>query len=94
MKAGIPAKAKDMALSVHVTEAGEDIIALAEEAVRNSADVLGVSGGDGTLAAVATVAMRHNLPLVVCLVVRVATSPATSASIRKTCPTPAGLHRH
>jgi diacylglycerol kinase family enzyme len=65
MKAGIPAKAKDMGIKVHVTEAGEDIIALAEEAVRNSADVLGVSGGDGTLAAVATVAMRHNLPLVV-----------------------------
>jgi hypothetical protein len=35
MKAGIPAKAKDMGIKVHVTEAGEDIIALAEEAVRN-----------------------------------------------------------
>jgi diacylglycerol kinase family enzyme len=54
-----------MGVEVYVTEAGDDIVALAEQAVANGADVLGVSGGDGTLAAVATVAMKHGLPLVV-----------------------------
>jgi diacylglycerol kinase family enzyme len=65
IKADIPDKARAMGIQVHVTEAGDDIVALSEQAVADGADVLGVSGGDGTLAAVATVAMKHNLPLVV-----------------------------
>lgn len=43
---------------------GDDLIALVEEAAA-SANALGACGGDGTVVAVAEVAMRHNLPLAV-----------------------------
>lgn len=42
-----------------------DISALAEEAVQQGADLLGVAGGDGTQALVAGIAARHDLPFVV-----------------------------
>ncbi|WP_106850324.1 bifunctional phosphatase PAP2/diacylglycerol kinase family protein [Blastococcus sp. Marseille-P5729] len=42
-----------------------DLIAIAEDAVRNGAKALGVCGGDGTVVAIAEVAMRHDLPLAV-----------------------------
>ena len=43
---------------------GEDLRALAEQAVAEGADVLGMAGGDGSLAVVADVARRHGLPFV------------------------------
>ncbi|MEV4139084.1 diacylglycerol kinase family protein [Dactylosporangium sp. NPDC049742] len=42
-----------------------DVAALARQAVRSGADLLGVAGGDGTQAAVARVAVEHDLPFVV-----------------------------
>jgi diacylglycerol kinase family enzyme len=65
IKARIPKLAKAMGITVHVTKKGEDFEVLAEQAVKNGADVLGVSGGDGTIGVIAKVAMKHNLPLVV-----------------------------
>ena len=41
---------------------GADLRALAEEAVAEGADVLGMAGGDGSQAIVASVAARHGLP--------------------------------
>ena len=44
---------------------GDDLLALAEGAVERGADVLGMAGGDGSQALVASVAARHGLPFVV-----------------------------
>lgn len=42
-----------------------DLLQLAEDAVAGGADVLGMAGGDGSQALVASVASRHGLPFVV-----------------------------
>lgn len=44
---------------------GDDLQALAEGAVARGADVIGMAGGDGSQAVVASVASRHGIPLVV-----------------------------
>lgn len=49
----------------HVLTPGEDLRAVAEAAVAEGADLLGMAGGDGSLAIVASVASRHDLPFVV-----------------------------
>ena len=48
-----------------VLRPGEDVVALAEAAVASGADVIGMAGGDGSLALVAGVAARHRVPMVV-----------------------------
>ena len=48
-------------IDVHVVEAGEDVAELARGA---DADALGVAGGDGSLAPVASVAIDRDLPFV------------------------------
>ena len=45
-----------------VLERGDDLLELAEQALSDGADVIGMAGGDGSQALVATVAMRHNVP--------------------------------
>ncbi|MGW5721626.1 diacylglycerol/lipid kinase family protein [Amycolatopsis sp. NPDC003865] len=54
------------ALGVRPVEAdlGTDLRELAEQAVADGADVLGMAGGDGSQAVVADVARRHGLPFV------------------------------
>jgi diacylglycerol kinase family enzyme len=44
---------------------GDDLEQLAEDAVARGADVLGMAGGDGSQALIASVASRHGIPLVV-----------------------------
>jgi diacylglycerol kinase family enzyme len=44
---------------------GSDLLALAEDAVSRGADVIGMAGGDGSQALVASVASRHGIPMVV-----------------------------
>jgi diacylglycerol kinase family enzyme len=44
---------------------GSDLLALAEDAVQRGADVIGMAGGDGSQALVASVASRHGTPFVV-----------------------------
>jgi diacylglycerol kinase family enzyme len=44
---------------------GSDLLALAEDAVQRGADVIGMAGGDGSQALVASVASRHGIPFVV-----------------------------
>jgi diacylglycerol kinase family enzyme len=53
--------AGDRGISVHVLAAGEDLTELARSA---EADVLGMAGGDGSLGAVAQVAIERDLPFV------------------------------
>ena len=43
----------------------DDLLVLAEDAVARGADILGMAGGDGSQALVASVAARHDLPYVV-----------------------------
>jgi diacylglycerol kinase family enzyme len=45
--------------------AGDNIRAVAERAIEAGADAIGVAGGDGSLAAVASVAAAHDVPFVV-----------------------------
>jgi diacylglycerol kinase family enzyme len=47
-----------------VLKPGDDLLALAEQAVADGADVLGMAGGDGSQALVATVAHRHGVGFV------------------------------
>jgi diacylglycerol kinase family enzyme len=65
IKAGIDKRAKALGIKVIITKKGDSIEGLARQAVADGVDVLGVSGGDGTLGAVAKVALEHDLPLVI-----------------------------
>jgi diacylglycerol kinase family enzyme len=49
----------------YVLQPGDDLRSVAEEAVAGGADLIGMAGGDGSLAIVATVASRHGIPFVV-----------------------------
>ena len=53
--------ARRRGLEVHLHEPDDDVVALARAA---DADALGAAGGDGTLAAIATVAVERDLPFV------------------------------
>ena len=48
-----------------VLKRGDDLVQLAEDAIAGGADVIGMAGGDGSQALVATVAVRHDVPHVV-----------------------------
>jgi diacylglycerol kinase family enzyme len=48
-----------------VLHPGDDLLTLAEEAVARGADLIGMAGGDGSQALVASVASRHGVPFVV-----------------------------
>jgi diacylglycerol kinase family enzyme len=47
-----------------ILEPGDDLAALAETAIRNGADAVGMAGGDGSQATVAAVAAEHDVPFV------------------------------
>jgi diacylglycerol kinase family enzyme len=57
--------ARKLGITAIVLNKGDDVEALARKAVNEGADVLGVSGGDGSIGAVAKVAIEHDLPIVV-----------------------------
>ncbi|MCO8270475.1 diacylglycerol kinase [Actinoplanes sp. TRM 88003] len=63
-RAGLDAAAASRGIEVITLGPGDDLAELAEQAVRDGADVLGMAGGDGSQALVATTAMRHGLPFV------------------------------
>ncbi|CAM5714675.1 diacylglycerol/lipid kinase family protein [Streptomyces aurantiogriseus] len=58
-------KAQAAGCRVVLLEGGQDVTALARQAVSEGADLLAVAGGDGTQALVAEVAAHHDLPFVV-----------------------------
>ena len=62
---GLTKTARERGIPVRVLEPREDARLAANAAVEGGADVLGVAGGDGSVAAVASVAVEHHLPLMV-----------------------------
>ena len=57
--------ATELEVDNHVVEPGDDFGAVLAAALDRGADLLMAAGGDGTLCAVANVAMDHDLPMVV-----------------------------
>jgi diacylglycerol kinase family enzyme len=62
---GLTKTARERGIRVSVLEPGEDVRHAALAAAEDGAQVLGVAGGDGSVAAVAGVAVEHGIPLVV-----------------------------
>jgi diacylglycerol kinase family enzyme len=61
---GLADEARRRGIRTITLEPGDDLLALAERAAAGGADVLGMAGGDGSQALVASVAMRHHLAYV------------------------------
>jgi diacylglycerol kinase family enzyme len=55
-------EARDRGIEPVILTPGDDLLQLAEDAIARGADVLGMAGGDGSQALVATVAMQHDVP--------------------------------
>jgi diacylglycerol kinase family enzyme len=64
MRLGLVDEANRRGIGTVMLEKGDDLRALAEKAVRDGADALGMAGGDGSQAVVASVAAAHGLPFV------------------------------
>jgi diacylglycerol kinase family enzyme len=66
-KFGLEGKARALSAEVALLEGPGtvDVAGLARKAVADGADLLGVAGGDGTQALVASVAAEHDIPLLV-----------------------------
>ncbi len=63
-RAGVAERARTMGIEAVILAPGQDLAALAREAVTAGADALGMAGGDGSLAVVAAVAAAHGIPFV------------------------------
>jgi diacylglycerol kinase family enzyme len=61
LRADLAAEARRRRVDVVVLQPGDDLLELAESAVRDGADVIGMAGGDGSQALVASVAMAHDV---------------------------------
>ena len=64
VRAGLAERARDTGIETIMLDPGQDLAALAREAVAGGADALGMAGGDGSLAVVAAVAAAHAIPFV------------------------------
>jgi len=64
VRAGILEEARGRGIEVVVLSPGRSLADLVSEAVAAGADVLGMAGGDGSLAAVASAAVENDLPFV------------------------------
>jgi diacylglycerol kinase family enzyme len=63
-RAGVAERARQRGIEVVVLSPGQDLAALANQAAAGGADVLGMAGGDGSLAIVAAAAAAHGIPFV------------------------------
>jgi diacylglycerol kinase family enzyme len=63
-RAGLAERAREQGIEAVILAPGQDLAALAGEAAAAGADALGMAGGDGSLAVVATVAAAHGIPFV------------------------------
>jgi diacylglycerol kinase family enzyme len=63
-RGGVAERAQANGIEVVVLAPGQDLGALAGEAVAAGADAVGMAGGDGSLAVVATAAAAHDVPFV------------------------------
>jgi diacylglycerol kinase family enzyme len=62
--AGLAEAARERDIEAVVLEPGDDLGALADDAAAEGADLLGMAGGDGSLAVVASAASAHGIPFV------------------------------
>ena len=60
----LPERARGQGIEAVVLEPGQSLAALAQAAVANGADALGMAGGDGSLAVVAAAATAHGVPFI------------------------------
>jgi diacylglycerol kinase family enzyme len=63
-RARVAEAARERGIETVLLTPGDDLAALVERAVAGGADVLGMAGGDGSLAVVASAARTHRLPFV------------------------------
>jgi diacylglycerol kinase family enzyme len=63
-RARVAERAREKGIQAVILAPGQDLAALAREAVTDGADTLGMAGGDGSLAMVAAVAAAHEIPFV------------------------------
>jgi diacylglycerol kinase family enzyme len=63
-RAAVAERARERGIETVIFTPGQNLEALAREAVANGADALGVAGGDGSMAFVAAAAAAHGLPFV------------------------------
>jgi diacylglycerol kinase family enzyme len=63
-RAGLAERAREKEIEAVILAPGQDLDALARQAVAAGADALGMAGGDGSLAVVAAVAAAHGIPFV------------------------------
>jgi len=63
-QAGLVERARERGIDALDLDPHQDLAALVGEAVADGADALGMAGGDGSLAVVATAARAHGLPFV------------------------------
>jgi diacylglycerol kinase family enzyme len=61
---GVAERARANGIEVVILTPGQDLAALAREAVAAGADAVGMAGGDGSLAVVAAAAAAHDIPFV------------------------------
>lgn len=62
---GLVALAEELGVEVVLLEPGTDLAQLARDAIARGADCLGMAGGDGSQALVASIAIEHQVPFVV-----------------------------
>lgn len=62
---GLEALAEELGVEVVMLDHGLDLEQLARDAIARGADCLGMAGGDGSQALVASIAIEHDLPFVV-----------------------------
>jgi len=63
-RASLPERAAELGIEAILLEPGDDLAALVEGALERGADLLGMAGGDGSLAVVAAAARANDLPFV------------------------------
>jgi Diacylglycerol kinase catalytic domain len=63
-RAGVAERARAKGIEAVILAPGQNLAALAREAAAAAADVLGMAGGDGSLAVVAAAAAAHGIPFV------------------------------
>jgi diacylglycerol kinase family enzyme len=63
-KFGLVAMAQELGVEVVMLEPGSDLEQLARDAIAGGADCLGMAGGDGSQALVASIAIEHGIPFV------------------------------
>lgn len=61
-KYGLADEAKRLGIATVMLERGDDLVQLAHDAINSGADAIGMAGGDGSLALVASVAVERNVP--------------------------------